>query len=383
MIWFPLISAYSLFTALVIFTLGAGLCCLLSKKAGWSALRVVGAGIVLIIVRCLLPLELPGAHIIGVPTILPEICEWMKSPLVSGVKVWMLVIFIWAMGSAVLLVRLGIALYRQNRLIYAVQIPKDSPTYSVYARTAEKLSCKKCGIVGVSSYFPTAMLAGIFSPHVLLPQCFEEFSEKELDFVFRHEITHFLNHDQQIKLFLRILQYLLWWNPAVYFLYTSIERLLEMRCDQRVCARLSSSEQCEYAGTLLYSVKQSSKRRANLIAVGYTAHLKKGSFEQRFKQIVKNLDKTPKRWITPLIVSLMIALFLSSYVFLIQPAAPGPNYSETPIRDTTAEGEDNFILQYSDGTLAFYKENRFYCYISPDLLEEEPFASTQIYQMQE
>lgn len=376
MIQFSLFSVYSVFTALILFTFFACICCCASRKAGWSALQVVGAGTILIVMRCLLPLEMPFAHIVAVSTLFPDLCEWLGSPLIGDIKVWMPFIFVWIAVSAVLLVRLGIALYRQSKLIREVQIPKSSHTYSVYLRTAEKLSCPKTGIVGVSPDFSTAMLAGIFSPHILLPDRFQEFSDEQLDFVFQHEITHFLNHDQPIKLCMQVFQYLLWWNPVVYFLRRMVERLLELRCDQRVCQRLSPSERFDYANTLLSAIKRRPKKEIQLLAVGYAEHCKKASFKHRFEQIVQEPAKK-RRGLTLLIISLMVIVFLASYTFIIQPFSTCPTVKNQLDVDES-EWITAFILRYDDGTLEVYKNNRKYGTITPELYTQEPFSSLPI-----
>ena len=381
MIQFSLFSVYSVFTALILFTFFTCICCWASRKAGWSALQVVGAGTVLIVMRCLLPLEMPFAHIVAVSTLFPDLCEWLGSPLIGDIKVWMPFIFVWIAVSAVLLARLGIALYRQSKLIREVQIPKDSHTCSVYLRTAEKLSCPKTGIIGVSPEFSTAMLAGIFSPHILLPERFQEFSDEQLEFVFRHEITHFLNHDQPIKLCMQIFQHLLWWNPAVYFLRKMADRLLEMRCDQRVCRDLSPSERSGYAKTLLSSIKRHPKKEIRILAVGYAQHGKQASFKHRFEQILKGSDKKKRRGLSVLIISLMVIVFLASYTFVIQPGGHAPMV-ENQLDVDGSEWITAFILRYDDGTLEVYKDNLKYGTVSPELSMQEPYSSLPVFDVQ-
>lgn len=341
----------------------------------------MGAGMLLLVVRCLLPLGLPFAHVVKITAVFPDICEWMRVPLVGGLKVWMLFVSIWIAVSVVLLIRLVVGLYRQSKLIREAQISKSSHTYSVYLRTAEKLSCPKTGIIGVSPYFSTAMLAGIFSPHILLPERFQEFSDEQLEFVFRHEITHFLNHDQPIKLCMQIFQHLLWWNPAVYFLRKMADRLLEMRCDQRVCRDLSPSERSGYAKTLLSSIKRHPKKEIRILAVGYAQHGKQASFKHRFEQILKGSDKKKRRGLSVLIISLMVIVFLASYTFVIQPGGHAPMV-ENQLDVDGSEWITAFILRYDDGTLEVYKDNLKYGTVSPELSMQEPYSSLPVFDVQ-
>ena len=377
MIRYPLISAFSLFTSLLIFTLFTCICCVLSKRAGWTALRIAIVGTALLIVRCLLPLELPWVRVIHISSFFSAVCEWVESPILGSFKVWMLILLSWVLGSAVSLIRLATALYRQKKLIYSVWISPDSYIYSIYTQIAKELSCTKLGNVGVSPNFSTAMMAGFFSPHVLLPESLEDLPDDELSLIFRHEITHFLYHDQWIRLFMEFFCCLLWWNPAVYYLRSSVGNLLEMRCDRQVCEYLSPQQEYQYAETLLRSIKRTSPRRTYLTAIGYTEHSAGRAFSHRFKQIVQRSNKRTSKWLSTIFISMTVVLFLGSYTFVIQPASPGPNYGGAKLEDTG----NVFILQYSDGSLELYMDNRLYGYISLDSLNEDSFSSIPVYQV--
>lgn len=80
---------------------------------------------------------------------------------------------------------------------------------------------------------------GVIHKRLILPQ--RAYGEKELYYILTHEYTHFLNHDQIVKLLIYLFQCVFWWNPLVYLLWRDVEQMLEIKCDLSVCSTFSDS----------------------------------------------------------------------------------------------------------------------------------------------
>lgn len=372
-------SVHSLFTAIVIFTFGACVCCFKEVRGSWKSSGVWGVFIGLLLLRVLLPLQIPNAYIISIKTMLPNLYRWTKTFLWKDISIKMVLLIVWGIGLLFTLVRLSISLYHQAKLIRKIHPIEDLRITVLYEQVRKSLSCVVCGNVGVCCGVETAMMVGFFRPHIAIPIQYLDFSDENLEFILQHEVMHFLRHDTWKKLGMEVFCCLFWWNPVIYFLRSSISRFLEIQCDRKVCGHLSDEQQCAYAGTLLYSHERGDAARKYYFAQNYIGRLSDRQWKQRIKQIVTP-PSTPKRtWVTPLSILLIVLLFIASYGVVIQPATPA---SSSPIENQLDVDESewltSFILSYEDGKLIVYKNNREYGIITSEELMQEPYSSLPI-----
>ena len=55
------------------------------------------------------------------------------------------------------------------------------------------------------------------------------FTEKELQYIFKHELQHFYHHDLWLNMLCEIIMCFYWWNPFAYFLKVEIQRYVRIR----------------------------------------------------------------------------------------------------------------------------------------------------------
>ena len=95
----------------------------------------------------------------------------------------------------------------------------------------------------------TPMGVGIFRRKIILP-C-GEIPAQELEYILRHEYTHFLHGDLWVKLLTQVYCCLFWWNPLVYLLRRDLPQILESRCDMAVTKDYTVSQKAEYLQTIV------------------------------------------------------------------------------------------------------------------------------------
>ena len=372
MIWEPMLSEFSAFSALLFFTLYALICCILCKKVGWHTLHAFGIGIGLLILRCLLPFEIPGVELIKIGGRYADFYLWLNPPLGEGITPLAILIIAWVVGSILLLLRLGFRLYRQRNEIRKHTINTSDCVFQIYRDTLQEMTCSTVGSISVSADYHSPMMVGFFKPHILFPEDMASLCDEDLRLVFRHEIIHFKNRDLWIKLLIELLCCALWWNPIVYLLRVCISQLLELRCDSQVCKNLNQEQQSDYAKTLLNAFKIR-VRYPIYVTAEYLGYPSKERLRHRFKQILYAPSQAKKRWLSVLIVTLAIFAFLSSYSVIFLPYSD-PEEVGTAI-DLDTSFESAFILRYPDGTLKVFIDNQMYGTIDIDQLNEEPFIS--------
>ena len=372
MIWKPMFSEFSVISALIFFTLYTLVCSFLCKKVGWRTLRAFGIGIGLLVLRCLLPFEIPGVQLITVSGWYATLFEWLNPSLTEGITPMDVLLIVWAAGSLICLLRLVYRLHMQRKLIKGNAIEADHRLSRIYRGVLQDMSCAVIGNICLSDEFSSPMMAGFLKPHILFPKDMTDFTDGELRFIFRHEITHFKNRDLWLKLSVELLCCALWWNPAVYLLRICISQLLEMRCDSLVCESLDGYKQFDYSQTLLQSFKKT-VHRPMYITAEYLGCPSKERVKQRFSQILHAPSQPKKKGLSALIVALAICAFVGSYCIIVQPGGMPDGIGDTYEIDSTSF-ENSFILRMPDGALKVFVDNQLYAEIEDDQLNDDPFS---------
>ncbi len=378
MIWKPMFSAFSIFMALSLFTVLTVVVCFLSKKAGWRTLKLMGIGIILAVVRCLFPVEFPGVKVICVNGLASRLYVWLERPLRPGISPIEILLLIWGSVSLVLFFRLGTMLWNQHRTFKEAVVPSDHPLYPIYREVIQEMSCPRIGALSISPVYRTVLMTGFFRPNIGLPDDMEGISEKELKYIFEHELTHYMLRDLWIKLFIEILRCLLWWNPVVYFLDSCVGQLLEMRCDSRVCKHWSMKERTDYAKTLI-TIFRKQAGQSVFLSAGYLGYSSEEHIKQRFHQILY-ADNQTKRRNGPFLLAIIMSVvfFVLSYSFIFLPSITPSNLE---IGDATvfSNGDTEYILRFPDGKLELYINNQLYAVITSEHLDNEKISGIPIY----
>ncbi|GGC01498.1 class D beta-lactamase [Massilia buxea] len=99
------------------------------------------------------------------------------------------------------------------------------------------------------------MLLGLFRPRLLLPRHLRDFDPLQRQLIVAHELTHLRRHDLRWMAAGLLLQTLLWFNPFLYRLLTSLNWAQELGCDRDVLRGRPSAERKAYAAALVAQLK--------------------------------------------------------------------------------------------------------------------------------
>lgn len=164
---------------------------------------------------------------------------------------WMLLLSIlWLAGAAVVLLR-NISSYREVlRGITRAGVPlTDGPEREQLDRCLAACGMRRRVRLCRSAAVDTPLLAGVFRPVIVLPDT--ALSPENLRHIFSHELTHCRRNDLAYKWLAVLACALHWFNPAVYLMLRSINRLCELSCDQCVIAGYDAAERRQYMQTIL------------------------------------------------------------------------------------------------------------------------------------
>jgi beta-lactamase regulating signal transducer with metallopeptidase domain len=98
----------------------------------------------------------------------------------------------------------------------------------------------------------TPIVMGWLAPVLLIPDELElELDQKELRFVFLHEMAHVKRQDILFNWMVNIVQILHWFNPILWLCSRLIRTDMEASCDAMVLSKLSQSDRHPYGNTLI------------------------------------------------------------------------------------------------------------------------------------
>lgn len=205
----------------------------------------------------------------------------------------------------------------------------------------------------------TPMGVGIFRRKIILP-C-GEIPAQELEYILRHEYTHFLHGDLWVKLLTQVYCCLFWWNPLVYLLRRDLPQILEIRCDMAVTKDYTVSQKAEYLQTIVNSLKRMGKERDTsrqfLVSARLLASEDSLSLVERFRLISGGQE--PRRLMTASLVTGALCLLFVSYLFIFQSAyEPGEqdylDISSNPF--LVVDFGEAYLVKHSDGKYSLVTE---------------------------
>ncbi|HWQ77560.1 MAG TPA: M56 family metallopeptidase [Anaerovoracaceae bacterium] len=158
-----------------------------------------------------------------------------------------------------------------------------------YARHTERNIYELPGIA-------TPFVFGVLKPKIYLPA---DISEKERNYILRHEQTHIKRFDHIIKLFAFLVLCVHWFNPLVWIAFFLMSTDMELSCDESVLKQLGGDIKKEYSASLLSL--SAGKRTIG----GCPLAFGEGNIKGRIKNILSY--KKPAFWVVIIAVLIVAA----------------------------------------------------------------------------
>ena len=159
------------------------------------------------------------------------------------------------------------------------------------------------------------MLIGFRDILIVLPE--SDYTEEELQLVFRHELTHYKHYDVLINLLSILVKSLHWFNPIVRLACRETQEVGEMYCDYDVLNDQDMHYRTFYGETILTMIDRSKKTPIALTTCFYS---EKFNLKRRIVSIMDS--RLPKKLLsTVFVVAVSVLLLLTSSVFAIETSA--------------------------------------------------------------
>ena len=197
--------------------------------------------------------------------------------------------FIWSALALVLFVR-KVTVY-QGFIQYIKAGNKevsDIKILNLLSDCEEKLKIKTRVELSCNPLIASPMLIGFFRPRIILPA--HEWEDKELSYIFVHELIHYKQRDMFYKWLIQIVVCAHWFNPFVYLLEKEVNKSCELSCDEKVISVLDDTARREYGDTLISFLKSNNLYKSSLASVTLTEGAEQ--LKERLGAIMKFREKS-------------------------------------------------------------------------------------------
>ena len=177
--------------------------------------------------------------------------------------------FIWSVFALVLFVR-KITIY-QGFIQYIKAGNKevsDIKILNLLSDCEEKLNIKTRVELSRNPLIASPIMIGFFRARIVLPAC--ELDDKELSYIFVHELIHYKQRDMFYKWLIQIVVCAHWFNPFVYLLEKEVNKSCELSCDEKVISILDDKARREYGDTLISFLQSNNLYKSSLASVTLT-----------------------------------------------------------------------------------------------------------------
>ncbi len=141
----------------------------------------------------------------------------------------------YALGLAVMLTRVFVGLSIGRRLRRASTAVSDSATLDLARRHAARLALGTVPTIAWCSRVSVPVVVGVLRPMILLPISLATgLTGRQLEYVLLHELAHIHRYDPLANLLERLIESLLFFHPAVWWLTRQVSIERENACDDAV-----------------------------------------------------------------------------------------------------------------------------------------------------
>ena len=207
--------------------------------------NVIFMGIIIVLVRLLIPVNFPFTITIPVTYILPEIMNFFLRDFGNYDLYTYFLIIWWSVAGIKLFLLIRRHYNIHNIIIQFSKLQKDNE----YSRFCEKMDNRiEVLIVPIRG---SPIILGLIHPKILIPEYVLNIPKKYIYDIIIHEFQHYKNHDLWIVYLMRILICVYWWNNFIYVLQEKLLLLMELDSDRIVLEEGDEQKKIDYAECLI------------------------------------------------------------------------------------------------------------------------------------
>ncbi len=315
--------------------------------------KLIFAVCTLILLRLLIPFELPFTKTLRIPKVLSDVLIVFTRSYGTfmGIDISFGTIFcaIWLLGSLIFIARY---IYDHKRLhdiarLHSSDVTGKEPYAAILSEICTEEQRKRIRVYS-TPHADTPMVMGLRNPIILLPTDMEV-SVTDITYALRHEICHCAHHDLWIKLMIDIISMIYWWNPLTYVWGRQLNAALEMRVDDALLSEENVSLS-DYLSSLLQHIKGTDLKKKNLCQPAGLTAVGKSTLHYRL-QMIKNRDHRPNRLLNVAVFAITFSAYILSYFYIWEVNYAAPEIEESCV---LASDSEVYAIATEDGRYEIY-----------------------------
>jgi type II secretory pathway component GspD/PulD (secretin)/beta-lactamase regulating signal transducer with metallopeptidase domain len=216
---------------------------------------------------------------------------------------------VYLVGLMMMLLRVALGLWSGRRLRGQCEPISDWAVLDVLRRNARRMGLRVVPAIACCGRISVPIVVGVLRPMILLPASFASgLSPAQVEAVLAHELAHIRRFDLAVNVFQRLVEAVLFFHPAVWWVSRRVSLERENACDDAVL-RLDH-ERVQYADALLRLAELCAGGAADGVALAATRG-KSSQFRRRVLRLLAIDEKPPVRLTSfGVLASLLLATLL-------------------------------------------------------------------------
>ena len=248
---------------------------------------------------------------------------------------------VWAVVAIAGMIRVGVGALHLWSLRAQSAVIETGDLDPVVRATVERAGEHRRFEVRVSDQVTVPMAIGFFRPAIVFPRnLLSELVPEQLNQLVLHESTHLLRYDDWTNLLQKLMQAVLFFHPAVWWLENKLTLEREMACDEAVVAETHDAR--SYAECLATLAEKSVLRRSMALVQAAVSRLRHTSF--RVEQVLA-MDKDNRKHVRGWGAAASVVGVISCAALLVQ----APDLVSFQSRNIAAENESEAVMPQEFG----------------------------------
>ncbi len=175
----------------------------------------------------------------------------------TTLSVYKVTLYIWLFGVAILSTITCITNRRLYSYIKKQPNITDEKIVGIFENCKRSMGIKKQIPLRVAGKISSPTVFGLFRPRVLLSsRHMKVLNERQLQYIFYHELSHMKRRDIAVNWVLYSLIILNWFNPILWYAYSCMREDQELACDSFALTFIELEEQIAYGHTIITLLEQ-------------------------------------------------------------------------------------------------------------------------------
>jgi beta-lactamase regulating signal transducer with metallopeptidase domain len=246
------------------------------------------------------------SRVVAAPSLADRATDWLRraSPYTTA---------IYLCGVAVMLLRMAMGFWGGRRLRRACAAVCEGPTVETLRRHARRLGLRVVPVLAYCGRISAPVVLGVLRPTILLPAALASgLTAEQFEAVLLHELAHIRRFDLVVNVVQRLIESLLFFHPAVWWLSRRVSLERENACDDLVLR--SNCPRTTYADALV-RVAEICSRAGGRDALGPAGLAASGGDASQFRRRVLRLlgvDSQPRLRLTAsgIVAAASLSVFL-------------------------------------------------------------------------